>query len=537
MFHVKPFVISDTKIIFLLFVTTLLIWGCDSLETLLSEQKFDEAMEYCKEEDENKSDCFQSVADSLFEQKMYEKAFEYYEKGGHKKEGAQKIAKIFLQQKDYKTAFQYYLKADLKKEGAETIGELFLGEKNYKNAFEFYVEGEIQQDGARKIGAEYIKQGHYKNALSYYVKADLESEGAEILGDLFFKNGYYKKALSYFLVAKQNAKISECREKIKAGTAALEKLDDGIVLAEALPEKYGLTLTNRYIISNSKAGQIQIIDLYTGQKFVMNQNNKSYGVFKNFKLFDDNILFYTLDDSLYSLDFLVGTPEKIKNWSSNISSMSLHKDKNRIALGFWDGSVEILVQTDNQGATGTKNFAASQTIGAHTSPITWLDFSQNGDYLATGSWDNKAKVWDTQTWEDKSLLSHKKPVNQVALSADGKLLVTCAKDKNIKVWSTKNGKAIKTLKKHKKIVNAIAISPDNNYLVSGDFGGVIKIWNLKKKSLIKSIQGHDSSVVAISIAPNSGYFVTYGFDYSMKFWWLADKNSFIEQLGEGNIKK
>ena len=69
-----------------------------------------------------------------------------------------------------------------------------------------------------------------------------------------------------------------------------------------------------------------------------------------------------------------------------------------------------------------------------------MAFSPNGKYLATGSDDNTARVWDAKTGKELlTLRGHAGYVPSVAFSPDGKQLATASGYHGrweIKVWDT-----------------------------------------------------------------------------------------------------
>ena len=92
--------------------------------------------------------------------------------------------------------------------------------------------------------------------------------------------------------------------------------------------------------------------------------------------------------------------------------------------------------------------------GVHTSPIGSLDFSPNGNYLASGANDGLCKIWNTNNWELYKNISLEKEkglswVEGVCYSPNGYYLVTSTDysyyNDEIKIWNTNTWEEIKTL--------------------------------------------------------------------------------------------
>ena len=67
--------------------------------------------------------------------------------------------------------------------------------------------------------------------------------------------------------------------------------------------------------------------------------------------------------------------------------------------------------------------------------VTCMNFSPDGTILASGSYDNTIKLWDTSTGKEiQSLEGHQGEVYSVSFSPDGGTLASGSEDKTIKLW-------------------------------------------------------------------------------------------------------
>ena len=121
-------------------------------------------------------------------------------------------------------------------------------------------------------------------------------------------------------------------------------------------------------------------------------------------------------------------------------------------------------------------------LTGHQQLINHINFSPDGRYFASASFDKKIKVWDGRTGEFLATLhGHVGSVYQIVWSADSRLLVSGSKDSTVKVWSMKDLKnkkinAKETLSGHYDEVFALDWAPNGERVASGSKDRIIKIW-------------------------------------------------------------
>ena len=77
----------------------------------------------------------------------------------------------------------------------------------------------------------------------------------------------------------------------------------------------------------------------------------------------------------------------------------------------------------------------------HELAVLAVAVSPDSNYVATGSRDKSAKLWELSTGREvRSFLGHQFSVNSLAFSSDGKYLITGNGDQTAKVWEVGTGK-------------------------------------------------------------------------------------------------
>lgn len=108
---------------------------------------------------------------------------------------------------------------------------------------------------------------------------------------------------------------------------------------------------------------------------------------------------------------------------------------------------------------------------ASTGIVYSVSYSPTGSYLASGSADGTAQIYNTATGERTRTLTHQIGANSavysVAYSPDGKHLASGGADGTVKIWKVLTGELTRILFHKKGAVNSVAYSPDGNFLASG----------------------------------------------------------------------
>lgn len=148
-------------------------------------------------------------------------------------------------------------------------------------------------------------------------------------------------------------------------------------------------------------------------------------------------------------------------------------------------------------------------VAEHDEMVNVVCFSNNGNWLISGSNDNTFAVYDVKKGKEiKRITAHSIGVTDAVFTPDDAILITCGRDKQIKIWDVANWKLKKTLSGHQAQINSLCISPDaSSFFSAADDGKIIK-WSLKNFNEEKSQNAHDGRVISISISENGSYLVS-----------------------------
>lgn len=186
------------------------------------------------------------------------------------------------------------------------------------------------------------------------------------------------------------------------------------------------------------------------------------------------------------------------------------------------------------------NWQPDRLLAEHRGRVSALSLSEDGRYLASGSWDQTLKVWDLKTGHCVNTLNaHDQGIQAVAFAGDRKI-ATGSYDQNLKIWRLEerdSGEIVLhlevTLTAHKGSVQALAAASDGKLLISGSYDQTIKCWDVNQEELLVSSYDPSGAIAAVALDPQQQWIASAGGDGSVTLWQITD-NAKILILG-GNV--
>jgi len=183
---------------------------------------------------------------------------------------------------------------------------------------------------------------------------------------------------------------------------------------------------------------------------------------------------------------------------ARVTSVDFSADGQRLASGDWFGRILV-----HDVATGERLVL--------TSPGAVVRYSPDGDRLAAAGVDEEVRVFSAGTGElEKVLSGHRSQTSDVDWSADGERLVSSSDDGSCIVWSAETGRRLAVFMEHSSRVRCCRLSSCGRRAASGSLAGLTMIWDPRTGDHLATLGGHRGAVTSVDFSPDGRRLLTAG---------------------------
>lgn len=166
----------------------------------------------------------------------------------------------------------------------------------------------------------------------------------------------------------------------------------------------------------------------------------------------------------------------------------------------------------------------------HKDVIMSVDFSPDGQLVASGSRDGTVRLWSNSTKRQLFvLMGHNDWVEDVAFSPNGLILATSGLAEEVRLWDTRTGKCVATLSDgHHQGFSSLAFNGTGRLLAAGARDGLIQLWDVEDWKLIAHFRSHAGAVESLSFNSNSTFLASGGMGGTIRIWDMASRSLLTE---------
>lgn len=189
---------------------------------------------------------------------------------------------------------------------------------------------------------------------------------------------------------------------------------------------------------------------------------------------------------------------KQQGHSSEMTCIAYSPDGQYIATGGEDSKVKLW---------NTQSSFCFVTFSEHTSGVTAIQFSRNKKFLVSSSLDGTVRAFDIIRYRNFRTFTSPTPAQFACVAVDysGDLVVAGGQDVfEIFLWSIKTGKLLEVISGHEGPVTSVAFSPvsTSSTLISGSWDKTVKMWNCLESSSEHETIDALSDVTCVTFSPS-----------------------------------
>ena len=195
-----------------------------------------------------------------------------------------------------------------------------------------------------------------------------------------------------------------------------------------------------------------------------------------------------------------------------VAAADISPDGRLLVTGSWDQSAKIWNTETGQ--------AIRKLDGLHQGFINSVEFSPDGSTILTASDDGTARLWDVNSGAplETVIKVHDTRVRHASYNRLGTKILTTANNKTAQIWDASTGKSLVTLSGHQWAVLSGQFSNDGKRVITGSEDNTAIIWNASTGDAELTLAGHTDSITSVAFSPDGSRVLTGSLDNVAKLW-------------------
>ncbi|KAG0269267.1 hypothetical protein BGZ95_002140 [Linnemannia exigua] len=304
------------------------------------------------------------------------------------------------------------------------------------------------------------------------------------------------------------------------------------------------------IASAGNDGTVRLWDAQTGECLCVLEGHGSY--VKSVKYSPDGrqVVSGGWDGTIRLWDSKTGEPVNVSNpCSGHVMSLAYSPDGQWIAAGHSRGHIAAGHGRGPPAAGHDRGhlqlwdagtLEPGPILSGHTKEITGIDFSPNGQWIASSSGDHTVRLWDVSTGILVSIMTgHTEYANDVSFSPDSLRIASAGDDKKVRLWEASSNWSsaeqhdqtgavsdvmysvdahLNTKKLVDDKVRSLAYSSRGLQLAISTEKYSIHLWDLRSEKPSIELEGHVDRIRSVSYSSCDQWIASGGDDRTVRLW-------------------
>ena len=208
---------------------------------------------------------------------------------------------------------------------------------------------------------------------------------------------------------------------------------------------------------------------------------------------------------------------------SDVWACQWSPDGTELVTGSADGTAILWNMKDG---TASESLVIGEPSQALKDGIPTVDWSRDGRYFATGSFNTSVCIYNRDGSRKATLVGHMFNVFAVRFNPSGTLLASAGRDRGVFVWNVATGVAVKRIEHNGQVLD-LDWKNDGVLATAGDDGtvGIVSV-----DGSGQFLQGHSKYVTAVVWSPNGKWLASASEDATVRIW----KEGFTSIVLEGH---
>lgn len=148
----------------------------------------------------------------------------------------------------------------------------------------------------------------------------------------------------------------------------------------------------------------------------------------------------------------------------------------------------------------------------HEDAVTAVAVSWDGRLIASGGNDQKVYLWNAASGDELALITQRSPITGLEFSQDGSLLAITLVDHGVRIFELATGALRTTLWGHEKPVENVAFHPVHPFIATASRDGTAALWSLTDGSMKHRLRRRQGAVKSVRFSPDGKTLAAGGVD-------------------------